>query len=129
MKDNLMKHILSKYTNRGEIQTTGNLTIDTVGKMVPYLGGPTAVTENIEMSDPDEFKAGERTLSTRAIENSDADEFMMGDPPHLTHAIEGSDPDEFFVSEKSLSDNRILIERTRNTYTVEISDDDEFLFM
>ena len=58
MENNLRKHVLSNYAsiNRTNIST-----------------GPTAVTENIE--------------------NSDVDEFVMSGPTHITRSIEESDPD------------------------------------
>ena len=102
MENNLRKHVLSNYAsiNRTNIST-----------------GPTAVTENIENSDVDEFVMSGPTHITRSIEESDSDGFVLGVPTGLTHSIEESDPDEMFM------------EPTKNTFTVETSDEDEFLLM
>lgn len=117
MEENLRKHILSKYTNAdsGEIMTQSE--------------GPTMWTEDIETSDPDEFRALGPTLLTKSIENSDPDGFIVGSTTYITRAVEESDPDEFRLYKDKANRGNISMDQTKHTYTVETSDEDEFLFM
>ena len=55
---------------------------------------PTILTENIEISDPDEFVMKDPTYLTHSIENSDPDEFRVTQNTVETRAIETSDPDD-----------------------------------
>ena len=102
MSKSLRKHVLSEYA--------------VIKKDMPYYFGPTVLTENIEVSDPDEFILKNDTGLTHAVEISDPDEFkMLGSV--LTKSIEISDPDE------------LRMDTTECTFTVETSDEDEFLLM
>lgn len=117
MEENLRKHILSEYTNSDS------------DEIMIQAEGPTVLTENIEMSDPDEFGEGGPTLLTKSIENSDPDGFIVGSTTYITHAVEESDPDEFRLCENKVNRGNISMDQTKHTYTVETSDEDEFLFM
>lgn len=55
------------------------------------------------------------TVLTEALENSDIDEFTAKGITVETRNIEISDPDELYM------------EPTKHTFTVEVSDEDEFL--
>jgi uncharacterized protein YpbB len=48
---------------------------------------------------------------------------------YIQHAVEESDPDEFCLSEKIINNDNMLMTQTRHTYTIETSDEDEFLLM
>lgn len=89
MEENSRKHILSQYTNASGLKPISN-----PDEFLMQSEGPTMLTENIEMSDPDEFNVLGPTLFTKSAEASDPDEFIMGDPIYLTHVMEESDPDE-----------------------------------
>lgn len=61
------------------------------------------------------IKANGPTILTEALENSDIDEFTAEGITVETRNIETSDPDELYK------------EPTKHTFTVEVSDEDEFL--
>lgn len=136
MEENLRKHILSEYTNTVGMEMVSNPTLNTAtmeisdpDEFMLQSKGPTVMTEHVEMSDPDEFKISGPTLFTKSTEASDPDAFVMGNPTYFTHAVEESDPDEFRLSEELSNNSNILMAQIRHTYTVETSDEDEFLFM
>ena len=54
---------------------------------------------------------------------------MVSNPTLNTATMEISDPDEFRLSEELSNNSNILMAQIRHTYTVETSDEDEFLFM
>lgn len=106
MEENLRKHVLNEYANPVKLEMEGN---------------PTLHTDAIEISDPNEFNLQLEgpTILTETIEMSDPDEFVMKGPTYLTRSIEESDPDEFQAC------GFRMYEVTR----IELSDEDEFLFM
>lgn len=107
MKKDLKKHILSKYASSGrENKLNKGNTHNAIG--------PTILTENIENSDPDDFKLYGPTHVTKNMETSDADDFVLAGPTILTHAVENSDLDECK-----------LLGKTVETRVIEISDPDE----
>ena len=116
MEENLRKHILSEYTN-------------TVG--MEMVSNPTLNTATMEISDPDEFMLQSKgpTVMTEHVEMSDPDEFKISGPTLFTKSTEASDPDAFRLSEELSNNSNILMAQTRHTYTVETSDEDEFLLM
>jgi hypothetical protein len=70
------------------------------------------------------------TVNTAAGEISDPDEFHLCDSTtYETNTIEISDPDEFCLSEKIINNDNMLMTQTRHIYTIETSDEDEFLLM
>ena len=100
MEGNLRKHILSEYTSPAGVGIANSMTtnmatveISDSDEIMRQSEGPTGLTEDIEMSDPDEFRTSGPTLFTKS--NSD----------------------------------RILMDQTKHTYTIETSDEDEFLLM
>ena len=120
--------------------------------------GSTMITENIVNSDVDEIMMMGLTKTTKSIEVTHQDTLCFGEPTGLTHAIEDSDPEEFRVSGRTtyetntieISDpdefwlegitmetrgtetsdpDEMQMEPTKHTFTVETSDEDEFLLM
>ena len=87
MENSLKKHVLSEYASINEFE---------VFQQESSLVSPTILTENIEISDPDEFVMKDPTYLTHSIENSDPDEMLMG-PTKSTYSIESSDSDEFLL--------------------------------
>lgn len=83
------------------------------------LVGTTRLTKSLEDSDEDSLymlSQSEPTYVTEEVENSDLDEFKAADSSWLTHAEgETSDPDEF-----------LMLGPTKMTFTVEETDRDEF---
>ena len=108
MENSLKKHVLSEYASINEFE---------VFQQESSLVSPTILTENIEISDPDEFVMKDPTYLTHSIENSDPDEFRVTQNTVETRAIETSDPDE------------MLMGPTKSTYSIESSDSDEFLLI
>ena len=104
MKNILRKHVLSEYATINKATLVNKITLDTV---------------SVEISDPDEFSlyAIEPTILTKNIEDSDPDEFRMSGTTLETRTIETCDPDE------------MQMEPPKHTFTVETSDEDEFLFI
>ncbi len=87
----MRKHILSRYA---EYKSHESVSV--------YNDDPTAVTEEVETTDVDDFHVNiaidkyEPTRITRSIENTDTDEFELGiDPTKLTFTKESTDDDEF----------------------------------
>ena len=64
-----------------------------------------------------------------AFENSKRVLEEVKKPKALGDIRETSDPDEFRLSEELSKNSNILMSQTRHTYTVETSDEDEFLLM
>ena len=94
MEGNLRKHILSEYTSPVAVGITNNMTTNMAtvkivdsDEIMRQSGGPTVLTENIEMSDPDEFRTSGPTLFTKSIYNSDQDGFIMGSQTYITHEV------------------------------------------
>lgn len=117
MQSDLRKHILSEYAlvqipncshKQSDISTVQHYS--NVNKL-------SVLTEQIENSDPDEFRLSISSYLTHAIEESDPDEFHAIGSSIVTRQIEVSDPDEMRLGP------------TRLTYTVECSDEDEILLM
>ena len=100
MEKNLKKHILNNFSNKN---------VD--------VAGPTGITETVESTDVDEFVLAGPTRITHAIEESDPDEFSVSGAISVTKAIELSYQDEMGVIS------------TEHVPAMEISDDDEFLFI
>ena len=131
MSNNLRKHILSQYISvNGENSENGGTFV--------LKEGPTGITENVEISDPDEIILFDSTQFAKNNDGSaEACVLMKMDPTYLTHAVEASDPDEFKLSEKTLetrvvesSDiDELQMGPTKNTFTTEASDEDDFLLM
>ena len=62
-----------------------------------------------------------------AVEESDPDEFHLCDSSVLFSFIFLSTPNRF--PEKIINNDNMLMTQTRHTYTIETSDEDEFLLM
>lgn len=123
MDNTLRKHVLSNYA---------------ATNMTNFSIESTSVEKSILSSNLNEADMSEPTYITRSIESSDADDFVLGVPTYLTHSIEESDPDEFRVLRcttyepsiiKTSDAEEIFIGPTKHTFSVETSDEDEFLFI
>lgn len=123
MDNILKKHVLSNYAAidiiNFPIESTSieknriNFNLNEVD-----MSGPTYITRSIESSDPDDFVLGAPTYLTHSIEESDLDEFrLLSSTTHETSMIKTADTEEIFM------------EPTKHTFSVEISDEDEFLFI
>ena len=104
MDSMLRKHLLSGYASINKIEIITKTSLDKV---------------SMEAFDSDEFisSAVGPTGITENVETSDPDEFSMMGPTLETRCVETSDPDEMKMGQ------------TKNTYTIEASDEDEFLLM
>ena len=145
MVNNLRKHILSNYATTKEIGLLAGITIGTISsessssdEFRMERNEPTMVTENIEISDPDEFVMSEPTGFTHAIEESDPDEFIVsGKTTYETNTIETSNPDEIRTGGSTLETRGMVTSDpdalyagpTKQTFTVEASDEDEILLV
>lgn len=106
--DEIMMMGLTQITNSAKVSYQDTL----------CFGEPTGLTHAIEDSDPDEFRvSGRTTYETNTIEISDPDEFRLEGITLETRGTETSDPDEMQMGP------------TKHTFTVENSDEDEFLLM
>lgn len=125
----MKKHILSKVCKTGRVNGIIPLFYDLKSQITywdknysfPIMEGqkfgPTSKTATIEDSDADEFSSlSANTLDTRSIETSDADEFRTF-KTSITENQENSDTDEFINQAP-----------TKQTFTIEDSDVDEFSF-
>lgn len=72
MEGNLRKHILSEYTSPAGVGIANGMTtnmatveISDSDEIMRQSEGPTGLTEDIEMSDPDEFRTSGPTLFTK----------------------------------------------------------------
>ncbi len=112
MEHNLTKnHVLSQYAV---------LMDDKWEKSKVKVNGPTKITETMEISDVDEMmniSLKEPTGLTHSIEESDPDEFIVNGITLETRGSETSDPDEMYMGP------------TKHTFTIETSDEDEFLWI
>lgn len=117
MQDSIRKHILSEYAI-SVIPYNGYTPKDSYqNQSILNVSDPTVLTENIENSDPDEFRLTGPSYLTHAVEESDPDEFVANAASIETRHVEISDPDEMRMGP------------TSTTFTVETTDDDEFLLM
>lgn len=119
MKKMLNKHILSEYASvfRNDMGDNNRCMNSKTHTQDYSKSNATAITENIETSDLDEFIILGSTQITKSVELSDPDELCVDSDTGLTHAVEISDYDEMYMGP------------TKNTFTIEITDEDEFLMM